>query len=253
MDKRLIVTGVLIFFLGMLTSYLPALAFPGKPNPGHSASEIGAGTFGEAGDYVFPAGSRVGIGTAPSYNLDVAGDIRWTGTLQGGSIPWARLTNFPSACPAGQYLTGIESTGLICNTTPSGFPYSPGLYVLAAADTERSTDSTSYTLAKRIVLGERGGTLRISFEMMCKTSGGGNCGAVYPGYARIYRNGQPVGTERVWWQNWYFQYDEVISGWSPGDSVELYYRVGGTELGRMVYVRNFKISVYPPSPVVDVD
>jgi hypothetical protein len=115
MDKRLIVTGVLIFFLGMLTGYFPALAFPGKPNPGHSASEIGAGTFGEAGDYVFPAGSRVGIGTAPSYNLDVAGDIRWTGTLQGGSIPWARLTNFPSACPAGQYVSGIGGT-LTCSS-----------------------------------------------------------------------------------------------------------------------------------------
>jgi hypothetical protein len=118
MDKRLIATGVLVFFLGMLTGYLPALAFPGKPNPGHSASEIGAGTFGEAGDYVFPAGSRVGIGTAPSYNLDVAGDIRWTGTLQGGSIPWARLTNFPSGCPAGQYVSGIGGT-LTCSS-PTG-------------------------------------------------------------------------------------------------------------------------------------
>jgi len=118
MDKRLIATGVLVFFLGMLTSYLPALAFSGKPNPGHSASEIGAGTFGEAGDYVFPAGSRIGIGTAPSYNLDVAGDVRWTGTLQGGSIPWARLTNFPSACPAGQYVSGIGGT-LTCSS-PTG-------------------------------------------------------------------------------------------------------------------------------------
>ena len=115
MDKRLIAAGVLIFFLGMLAGYFPALAFPGTPNPGHSASEIGAGTFGEAGDYVFPLGSRVGIGTAPSYALDVAGDVRWTGTLQGGSIPWTRLTNFPSACPAGQYVRGIGGT-LTCGS-----------------------------------------------------------------------------------------------------------------------------------------
>src|SRR5690606_26097598 len=40
---------------------------------------------------------RVGIGTAsPAYKLDVAGDVRFTGTLQGGTVPWARLSGHPS-------------------------------------------------------------------------------------------------------------------------------------------------------------
>lgn len=40
---------------------------------------------------------RVGIGTAtPAHALDVLGDVRWSGTLQGGSVPWARVTGAPS-------------------------------------------------------------------------------------------------------------------------------------------------------------
>jgi len=63
---------------------------------------------------------RLGIGTTtPAYKLDVSGDIRFTGTLQGGSVPWQRLTNFPSACPSGQFVRAIGST-LTCATPPGG-------------------------------------------------------------------------------------------------------------------------------------
>ena len=52
------------------------------------------------GDMVTFNNGNVGIGTtAPAYKLDIAGDVRWTGTLQGGSVPWARLTSFPGDCP----------------------------------------------------------------------------------------------------------------------------------------------------------
>ncbi len=62
---------------------------------------------------------NVGIGnSSPLYKLDVSGDIRWTGTLRGGAVPWARLNLFPSACPSGQYVTAFGSS-LICST-PSG-------------------------------------------------------------------------------------------------------------------------------------
>src|SRR5690606_15254030 len=41
---------------------------------------------------------NVGIGTAsPAYKLDVAGDVRFTGTLRGGTVPWGRLSGVPSA------------------------------------------------------------------------------------------------------------------------------------------------------------
>jgi len=63
---------------------------------------------------------NVGIGTtAPGYKLDISGDVRWTGTLQGGSVPWARLTSFPSACSSGQYVTAVGST-LTCSVPPAG-------------------------------------------------------------------------------------------------------------------------------------
>ncbi|QKE11347.1 distal tail fiber protein [Thermus phage phiFa] len=55
---------------------------------------------------VIDSGGRVGIGTtSPAYTLDVSGDVRWTGTLQGGTVPWARLSGYPSV-NAGTGLTG---------------------------------------------------------------------------------------------------------------------------------------------------
>jgi len=66
------------------------------------------------------AGYNVGIGTpSPGYKLDITGDVRWTGTLQGGSVPWARLTSFPSDCPLGQYVYGVGGT-LKCSAPAGG-------------------------------------------------------------------------------------------------------------------------------------
>ena len=59
--------------------------------------------------------SRIGIATtSPAYTLDVLGDVRFSGTLQGGSVPWSRLTSFPSACSAGNAVTGVGSS-LTCS------------------------------------------------------------------------------------------------------------------------------------------
>jgi hypothetical protein len=59
---------------------------------------------------IFDDGVNIGIGTTtPSYKLDIEGDVRWSGTLQGGSVPWSRLTSFPPSCPQGQFVTGIGS------------------------------------------------------------------------------------------------------------------------------------------------
>ena len=66
-----------------------------------------------------PSGN-VGIGTiSPVYKLDIVGDVRWSGTLQGGSVPWARLTSFPPGCPNGQFVTAIGGS-LICGQGVSG-------------------------------------------------------------------------------------------------------------------------------------
>ena len=37
----------------------------------------------------------VGINlTSPQYALDIVGDVRWSGTLQGGIVPWQRLSGY---------------------------------------------------------------------------------------------------------------------------------------------------------------
>ncbi len=59
---------------------------------------------------------NAGVGTpSPADKLDVVGNVRWTGTLTNGSVPWARLTAFPIACPAGQFVKQVGSS-LTCAT-----------------------------------------------------------------------------------------------------------------------------------------
>ncbi|XOB42626.1 MAG: hypothetical protein ACKKMP_01045 [Candidatus Nealsonbacteria bacterium] len=73
-------------------------------------------TFHTAGAYV----GNVGIAsTTPSFTLSVNGDVGWTGTLQQGSVPWARLASFPSDCSAGDYIYGVGGT-LKCSTPAAG-------------------------------------------------------------------------------------------------------------------------------------
>ena len=45
--------------------------------------------------------------------------INSTGTLTIGSVPWPRLTSFPSACASGQYVSAVGST-LTCSTPIGG-------------------------------------------------------------------------------------------------------------------------------------
>ncbi|XOB41124.1 MAG: hypothetical protein ACKKMW_00005 [Candidatus Nealsonbacteria bacterium] len=72
------------------------------------------------GDVIFDGGGNVGIAsTTPSFTLSVNGDVGWTGTLQQGSVPWARLASFPSDCSAGDYIYGVGGT-LKCSTPAAG-------------------------------------------------------------------------------------------------------------------------------------
>jgi len=100
------------------------------------------------------ANLAVGIGkTAPAYALDVAGDVRWTGILQGGFVPWARLTGFPTACPAGQYVSGVGGT-LTCNTLAGGSLSGTGT-------ANRVAKFTSATTLEDSIMSESGGTINV--------------------------------------------------------------------------------------------
>ena len=76
--KNLLVVFSAMLMAGIVFSIVQIVtASPGAPNPGHSANEIGAGTFWEEGDYIFPGASSVGVGKDPdsSVKLDVVGSI----------------------------------------------------------------------------------------------------------------------------------------------------------------------------------
>ena len=71
----------------------------------------------KTGTNLYDLSSNVGIGTSsPSYKLHVVGNVGFTGTLQQGSIPWARLTNHPSIAAG----TGLAGGGIIDSTKTIG-------------------------------------------------------------------------------------------------------------------------------------
>jgi len=101
--------------------------------------------------------------------------------------------------------------------------------------TEYTTDSNVYVSVAQVVA-PRGGAFRIKFDLH-------GSGISY-GYAKIYRNGSPVGTQRASGYNnaVYATWSEDISGWSSGDLVQIYaykYSVYGS--GYPAFVKNIQI------------
>jgi hypothetical protein len=76
---------LLILLIGLMGLILCPVYVNAAPNPGHSAGEIGAGTFADSSPYTFPNNLNVnsnlvvsgslGVGTSPTQKLDVAGNI----------------------------------------------------------------------------------------------------------------------------------------------------------------------------------
>lgn len=81
------------------------------------------------------------------------------------------------------------------------------------------TNSSTYVkmLEKTLLIG---GTLRVYFALRSGT-GGQNA------YARIYRNGSPVGIERIVSFTTSTTFTEDISGWLPNDKIQLYMHGSG--------------------------
>lgn len=87
------------------------------------------------------------------------------------------------------------------------------------------------------------GTLRIDFDLM--SSDGQTV------YGRVYKNGVAVGTERSTTSTEYVTFTESISGWSVGNTIEIWARTTNEEY--YVYVQNFRVYIlvaFPGKPVL---
>lgn len=147
-------------------------------------------------------------------------------------------TGATDACAGNDSRLGTVADGVITNYKLAS--YTQGTqYLLISADAEKQSSVNPYNWEKirefEII---RGGSLTIYFEF-CYPSAISSLEA----YARIYRNGNPVGVEHsttsgatfvpVW---------EGISGWSPFDRVQLYVRVQHVpDLSYRAIVRNFRL------------
>lgn len=61
-----------LFMYGIMALLLLQSAAAPTPDPGHPAGEVGSGTFADSGNYVFRAGSKIGIGGfTPTSNLTI--------------------------------------------------------------------------------------------------------------------------------------------------------------------------------------
>lgn len=107
--------------------------------------------------------------------------------------------------------------------------------VIKEANTQRSSIETAYTKIKEITMRRNGDGLRVSFDLGAYAGGGSTHNA------RIYKNGEAIGTERTTtinngtWQT----YTEDLGAFEEGDKIQLYVKTNSAPY--TVQVRNFAI------------
>jgi hypothetical protein len=97
-----------------------------------------------------------------------------------------------------------------------------------------TTTNTFYTKLHTITLGSyitTNLTLKIYFEF--KTNA-----ATHNVWAKVYKNGSPIGNEQVDYTGSYVGYSQDIAGWNAGDTIELW---GYASSGYICYVQNFQV------------
>lgn len=127
---------------------------------------------------------------------------------------------------------GLDANTLLPESRISKTAFTSGIDIYHSHDAEVTTGNDTYTKVKTITLGHLpNSVLKIGFEIHSSY-----WGAVT--YAKIYRNGGAVGTERTAYDN-YEEFTEIISGWSKDDTLELWIR--SPLSGYTAYARNFRI------------
>jgi hypothetical protein len=141
--------------------------------------------------------------------------------LNDGAIAFAKV-----AQPAFNYQHFSDQIG------PFIRHWAPSATVRTANDTEKSTTATTPTKRKEIKFNEWVQKIDVYFEL--KSSDG-----IHYAYARIYVNGNPVGTQRETNSSTYQGYDEEIGPLNQNDLLQIYVwqEAGGTG----AYVRNMRL------------
>lgn len=99
------------------------------------------------------------------------------------------------------------------------------------------TKQNYWTKVAEFAFGQ-GGTIKATFSLRL-------LGSYNEVYARIYRNDNPVGIERYTTSTHPVTFSEDISGWEPGDTCELWMRLGGTSPYCYAEYMDFKIQIGP--------
>ena len=191
-----------------------------------------------------PSYQLVGLTTGVSGILPMAngGTGSNLGTANQGDILYDNGSVFVRLTPgtAGQVLTTSGASANPSWTTKAP-DYTAGNALIISADTSRTiSGGGTWAKTKEFILA-RDGTLRIKFTL---TAGGGaNI------YGKIYRNGSPVGQQRLTQFGNTTEWSEDIGGWSVGDYCQLYSYTEGSGS-----VSNFRIySTYPSFEYITTD
>ena len=181
----------------------------------------------EAHEHRASGGDGTGTGdAAPVVNLKSGTAAGKPANPEVGDVYLETDTEKLFVCFGAGSWTEIEDTAWIPEV-------SAGDNLTLSADTEKVGTDTEYVKAKEFRI-YRPGAYRIKFDL-------GIYGSGLTGYAKIYRNGDPIGTERASNSETYTTYPEDIAGWAYGDYIQLYYRQSGGTGAEGVKVRNFRL------------
>jgi len=119
--------------------------------------------------------------------------------------------------------------------TGTVYDLAPGGALLGSDTAEENITTSGYLLYKTISIPTdiRANSIELSFSWTMK---GVATGTVY---GRIYRYGSPVGTEKNISGSVHTSVSDIVDGWSPGDTIQLYCKRGTSTDG---WVASFKVS-----------
>jgi hypothetical protein len=167
-------------------------------------SNDGSGWFGGSTDFSWTAAGAVSINGAKIQDL---------------TVDTAQIANLS--------VTG----GKVAADVISTYPYIPSEVLQNSNDAERTTTSESAVKLKETKLNSALGACRIKFDLKGKAEGGV--------YAKIYKNGTPIGSLRTVDSVSYTTFSEDFTSFVADDLIQVYAYIKA-ETAETAYVRNLR-------------